>query len=149
MTLIIPPATATSCPLPPHHETIHLLDPRPELAGDRRTDDFPDMKAKRPPTIRRGQFHAYHRGSQREIDERRGYLARMLARGVRKMDIHAVGRVMFHRQWRTLDRDIAFIVGQASQWRERARTGFCRMSLYDAYKKIGLIKDDTPNDAST
>ena len=107
------------------------------------------MKPIKPPTIRPGQRVPYRRGSQREIDERRGHLARMLARGVRKMDIHAVGRVMFHREWRTLDRDISFIVGQASQWRERARSGYGRMSLYDAYKKIGLIKDDTPNDAST
>jgi len=102
------------------------------------------MKPIKPPTIRPGQRVPYRRGTQREIDERRGYLARMLARGVRKMDIHAVGRVMFHRQWRTLDRDIAFIVGQSSQWRERARSGYGRMSLYDAYKKIGLIKDDAP-----
>ena len=107
------------------------------------------MKPAKPPVIRPGQRVPYFKASQREIDARRGYIARMLARGVRKMDIHAVGRVMFHREWRTLDRDISFIVGQASQWRERARTGFCRMSLYDAYKKIGLIKDDTPNDAST
>ena len=75
----------------------------------------------------------------------------MLARGVRKMDkmdIHAVVRVMFHRQWRTVDRDIAFIIGQASQWRERARSGYGRMSLYHAFKKIGLIKDDAQNDTS-
>jgi len=106
-------------------------------------------KATKPPVTRRGQRVPYFKASQREIDARRGYIARMLARGVRKMDIHDVMRVMFHREWRTTDRDIAFIIGQAAQWRERARTGFCRMSLCDAYKKMGLIKDDKPNDAST
>jgi len=91
----------------------------------------------------------YFKASQREIDERRGHIARMLARGVRKMDIHAVMRVMYHREWRTTDRDIAFIVGQASQWRERVRSGYGRMSFYEALVKMKLIKNDTSNDAST
>ena len=106
-------------------------------------------KATKPPVTRRGQRVPYFKASQREIDERRGHIARMLARGVRKMDIHAVMRVMYHREWRTTDRDIAFIVGQASQWRERARSGYGRMSLYEALVKMKLIKDDRPNDAST
>jgi len=101
-------------------------------------------KAIKSPVIRRGQRVQYFKASQREIDERRGHIARMLARGVRKMDIHAVVRVMFHREWRTTDRDIAFIVGQASQWRERVRSGYGRMSLYEALVKMKLIKDDTP-----
>ena len=98
---------------------------------------------------RRGQRVPYFKASQREIDERRGHIARMLARGVRKMDIHAVMRVMYHREWRTTDRDIAFIVGQASQWRERVRSGYGRMSFYEALVKMKLIKNDTSNDAST
>ena len=97
--------------------------------------------------VRPGQRVPYHRGSHREIDERRGHIARMLARGVRKMDIHALVRVIFHRQWRTTDRDIAFITGEASKWRERVRSGFGRMSLYEAYVKMGLIKDDAQNDS--
>ena len=106
-------------------------------------------KATKPPVTRRGQRVPYFKASQREIDERRGHIARMLARGVRKMDIHAVMRVMYHREWRTTDRDIAFIVGQASQWRERVRSGYGRMSFYEALVKMKLIKNDTSNDAST
>jgi hypothetical protein len=106
-------------------------------------------KAIKPPVTRRGQRVPYFKASQREIDERRGHIARMLARGVRKMDIHAVMRVMYHREWRTTDRDIAFIVGQASQWRERVRSGYGRMSFYEALVKMKLIKNDTSNDAST
>lgn len=98
--------------------------------------------------VRPGQRVPFHRGSQREIDERRGYIARMLARGVLKMDIHALVRVMFQREWRTTDRDIAFIMGQASQWRVRVRSGYGRMSLYEAFVKMGLVKDDAQNDDS-
>lgn len=105
-----------------------------------------NAKPIKPPVIRRGQRVPYRRGSQREIDERRGHIARMLAQGVRKMYIHALVRVMFNRQWRTCDRDIEFITGQASQWREHVRSGYGRMSLYEAYVKMGLIKDDAQND---
>jgi len=89
------------------------------------------MKPAKPPVIRPGQRVPYHRGSQREIDERRGHISRMLARGVPKMAIHGVIKAIFNRQWRTVDRDIRFITGEASQWRERVRTGY-----------------DTQNDAS-
>jgi hypothetical protein len=61
------------------------------------------------PVIRRGQRVPYFRGTQREIDQRRGYVGRLLARGMPKMAIHDVIRCMFNRQWRTVDRDIAFI----------------------------------------
>jgi hypothetical protein len=107
-----------------------------------------NVKPTKPPVIRRGQRVPYHRGSQREIDERRGHIARMLARGVRKMDIHALVRAMFRREWRTTDRDIAFITGQASQWRERVRSGYGRISLYEALVKMKLIKDDAQKDGS-
>jgi hypothetical protein len=81
-------------------------------------------KATKPPVTRRGQRVPYFKASQREIDERRGHIARMLARGVPKMLIHGVIKAMFNRQWRTVDRDIAFITGQASKWRERVHQGF-------------------------
>lgn len=68
-------------------------------------------KISRPPTIRPGQRVPYHRGTQREIDERRGCVARLLARGVPKMKIHRFVREKFARQWRTADRDIAFVTG--------------------------------------
>jgi hypothetical protein len=69
------------------------------------------MKTKNPPIIRPGQRHPYHKASQREIDERRGAVARLLARGLSKMAIHRFIRAKFFRQWRTADRDIAFVIG--------------------------------------
>ena len=66
---------------------------------------------KRLPIIRPGQRHAYFKASQREIDERRGAVARLLARGVSKMAIHRFVKEKFARQWRTADRDIAFVTG--------------------------------------
>jgi hypothetical protein len=57
----------------------------------------------------------YGKGSQREIDERRGTVARMLARGVPKMAIHRFVKEKFARQWRTADRDIAFVTGIANR----------------------------------
>ena len=49
------------------------------------------------------------KGCQREIDERRGCVARLLARGVPKMTIHRYIRQKFNRQWRTVDRDITWL----------------------------------------
>jgi hypothetical protein len=63
------------------------------------------------PVIRPGQTRAYHKGSQREIDERRGAVTRLRARGVSKMEIHRFIKEKFNRQWRTADRDIAFVTG--------------------------------------
>ena len=67
------------------------------------------MTTPKPPVIRPGQRHAYRKGSQREIDERRGAVARLLARGARKMKIHRFIKEKFNRQWRTADPDIAFV----------------------------------------
>ena len=79
------------------------------MAGDRCANNFSDMKTPKPPVIRPGQRVPYHRSSQREIDERRGAVARLLACGVSKMAIHRIVKEKFARQWRTADRDIAFV----------------------------------------
>jgi hypothetical protein len=68
-----------------------------------------------PPIIRPGQQRPYTKGTQREIDERRGCVARLLACGVPKMTIHRFVKEKFARQWRTADRDIAFVTGIANQ----------------------------------
>lgn len=65
----------------------------------------------KPPIVRPGQRHAYVKASQREIDERRGAVARLLARGESKMAIHRFVKEKFSRQWRSADRDIAFVTG--------------------------------------
>ncbi len=67
------------------------------------------MKANKPPTIRPGQRVQYRKGTHREIDERRGAVTRLLARGVSKTAIHRFIKEKFNRQWRTTDRDIAFV----------------------------------------
>jgi hypothetical protein len=69
------------------------------------------MRPKNPPIIRPGQRVPYHKASQREIDERRGFVARLLSRGVPKMKIHGLVKEKFGRQWRTTDRDITFVTG--------------------------------------
>ncbi len=66
-------------------------------------------KTPKQPRIRPGQRVPYHKASQREIDERRGAVTRLLARGVPKMAIHRFVKEKFFRQWRTADRDIAFV----------------------------------------
>ena len=68
--------------------------------------------------VRPGQRHPYLKGSQREIDERRGAVARLLARGARKMEIHRFIKGKFNRQWRTADRDIACLT-----WLAHAHAG--------------------------
>jgi hypothetical protein len=69
------------------------------------------MKPTKPPTIRPGQRRPYVKGTLAQIDERRGAVARLLARGVSKTAIHRFVRTKFSRQWRTADRDIAFVTG--------------------------------------
>lgn len=141
MTLIIPPATATSCPLPPPHETIHLLDPRPALAGDRRTDDFPDMKTTKPPTIRPGQRRPYVKGTLAQIDQRRGFVARMLDDGATKTEIHSAVRQRFNIEWRQTDRYIDFVTAQIQGSRAPAQTS-SQTALNDYYQELIKMYQD-------
>jgi hypothetical protein len=71
------------------------------------------MKSPKPQVIRPGQTHAYRKGSHQEIDQRRGCVARLLAGGLSKMAIHRAVKEKFGCQWRTVDRDIAFVTGTA------------------------------------
>lgn len=59
--------------------------------------------------IRAGQRVAYQKGSRGEIDRRRKYVARLLARKLGKMEIHRRTKKRFNCQWRTVDRDIEWI----------------------------------------
>ena len=49
--------------------------------------------------IRAGRRHPYRKGTRREIDERRGFVARMLAEGATKTQIHRAMRERFNVQW--------------------------------------------------
>lgn len=84
--------------------------------------NFPRMK--KPPTIRPGQRKPYVKGTAAQIDERRGYVARLLAKGFKKMQIHRAVRQRFGVEWRQCDRYLAFILGQQRHpeiWLPRAR----------------------------
>ena len=72
----------------------------------------------RPPVIRPGQRHPYRKGTRREIDERRGFVARLLASGARKMEIHRAVQTRFGVHWRQCDRYIDFVSGQQCQPRK-------------------------------
>lgn len=80
------------------------------MAGDRCTNNFSDMKNPKPPIIRRGQKHPYIKGTREQIDQRRGFVARLLASGARKMEIHRAVRDKFGIQWRQCDRLIKAIL---------------------------------------
>ena len=61
----------------------------------------------RQPIIRRGQTHAYRKGRQHEIDERIGFVARLLRAGKTKTQIHRAVRGKFSVEWRQCDRYMA------------------------------------------
>jgi hypothetical protein len=71
---------------------------------------------KNPPIIRTGQRKPYVKGTSAQIDERRGYVARLLAKGLTKTQIHRAVRQRFNVEWRQCDRYIAFISGQQRGW---------------------------------
>ena len=80
-------------------------------------------KTRKKPVVRPGQRVPYRRGTQAQIDERRGYIAGLMARGLPKMIIHALVRTRFNRQWRTTDRDIDEIGSCGHNWLLRSRGG--------------------------
>jgi hypothetical protein len=59
--------------------------------------------------IRPGQQHAYVKGTQSQIDQRRGYVARLLRAGKTKSQIHYAVRIKFGVEWRQCDRYIAWL----------------------------------------
>jgi hypothetical protein len=86
--------------------------------------------------IRPGQRHPYRKGTQTQIDERRGYVARLLRTGKTKTEIHGAVRDKFNVQWRQCDRYIA--------WLAPARTGDSQSSLSEMAAKIRFIYGDAP-----
>ena len=63
------------------------------------------------PIIRPGQRKPYVKGTQAQIDERRGFVARLLVAGKTKTEIHSAVRQRFNVEWRQCDRYIAFANG--------------------------------------
>jgi hypothetical protein len=66
---------------------------------------------KKHPVIRRGQKRLYVKGSQAQIDQRCGFVARMLDDGATKTEIHRAVHQRFNIEWRQTDRYIAFVSG--------------------------------------
>lgn len=93
----------------------------------------------KPSVTRPGQRVPYRKGTQAEIDQRRGYVVRLLARGVPKMAIHSLIRILFARQWRTVDRDIAFVTGLADTWLTRTRAEYPQTSVSDTLANLEMI----------
>jgi hypothetical protein len=91
--------------------------------------------------IRPGQRVPYRKGTQAQIDQRRGFVARMLARGARKMEIHRAVRDKFNVQWRQCDRYIAFVTGAKTRL-ARAHAGLRQNSLSEMAAKIRFIYGD-------
>jgi hypothetical protein len=67
------------------------------------------MKTTKAPVVRCGQRHPYVKGTQAQIDQRRGFVARMLDAGATKTEIHSAVRQRFNIEWRQTDRYIAFV----------------------------------------
>jgi hypothetical protein len=65
--------------------------------------------AKKLPIIRPGQRKPYVKATRQQIDERRGYVARLLRAGKTKTQIHRAIREKFGIEWRQCDRYIAWL----------------------------------------
>jgi len=94
--------------------------------------------------VRSGQRHAYRKGTRQQIDERRGFVARMLADGASKTEIHRAVRERFNVQWRQCDRYIAFVTGAntGSHTRlARVRAGLPQTLLNKMHADLKLVCD--------
>jgi ribosomal protein L23 len=77
------------------------------------------MKPIKPPTIRSGQRRPYVKGTQAQIDQRRGFVARMLDQNATKTEIHSAVREKFNVEWRQCDRYLAFVSGTRTRTNTR------------------------------
>lgn len=59
--------------------------------------------------IRPGQRKPYVKATCQQIDQRRGFVARMLHAGKTKSQIHRAVREKFNVEWRQCDRDISWL----------------------------------------
>ena len=60
--------------------------------------------------IRPGQKRPYVKATRQQIDQRRGFVARMLHAGKTKLQIHRAVREKFNVEWRQCDRDISWLI---------------------------------------
>ena len=96
--------------------------------------------------IRPGQKHFYSKGTRAQIDQRRGFVARMLASGARKMEIHRAVREKFNVQWRQCDRYLAFVTGTNTRTDTRlarVRAGGSQTLLNKMHADLKLVCGDS------
>ena len=67
------------------------------------------MTPENQPIIRPGQRKPYIKATREQIDERIGYVARLLRAGRTKTQIHRAVRARFNIEWRQCDRYIAWL----------------------------------------
>ena len=79
------------------------------------------MKTHKQPCIRPGQHRPYVKGTQAQIDERRGFVARMMDEGATKTEIHRAVRERFNVEWRQCDRYIAWLARGRAEHRQIMR----------------------------
>ena len=92
--------------------------------------------------IRRGQYHFYRKGTQAQIDERIGYVSRLLRAGKTKTEIHRAVREKFNIQWRQADRYSASVTGTktATDTRlARARAGGCQTTIAKMHAELKML----------
>jgi len=80
------------------------------------------------PVIRPGQKRPYVKGTQTQIDQRRGFVARMLYAGETKTEIHRAMRQRFNIEWRQCDRYI--------KWLACVRAEHPQITLHEWLKNI-------------
>jgi hypothetical protein len=100
-----------------------------------------DSKAIKPPMIRRGQRRPYVKGTLAQLDERRGFVARMLDSGATKTEIHAAVRERFNIEWRQTDRYIAVVAGADTRL-ARARVEPCQSPRDEYLLKLAKMYED-------
>jgi hypothetical protein len=62
------------------------------------------------PVIQPGQRKPYVKATRQQIDERIGFVSRMLRAGKTKTQIHRAVRETFHVEWRQCDRYISWLM---------------------------------------
>lgn len=101
------------------------------------------MKTPKPPIIRPGQRKPYVKATRQQLDERTGFVARLLRAGNTKTQIHRAVREHFNVEWRQCDRYIS--------WLTRPRVGNTdnmggTRDAYDspARSSFGVLKENSP-----
>jgi hypothetical protein len=98
----------------------------------------------KPTVIRRGQRVPYRKGTQAQIDERRGFVARLLVKGLTKTQIHRAVRERFNIQWRQCDRYLAFVASPNTRL-ARVRVKHRRIYQDEHFQKLCAIFSDAAN----